>query len=97
VPTVRTVFPTTSLKSARRVRRATLLSRAFRLGDGAARFSLQQRHCGFLSLSSGMPWPERLALANAARARNVAARKLEKERTAAQAGDRKLLEQTRDL
>jgi hypothetical protein len=44
-----------------------------------------------------MPWPERLALANAARARNVAARKLEKERTAAQAGDRKLLEQTRDL
>jgi hypothetical protein len=44
-----------------------------------------------------MPWPERLALANAARARNKAAREEAKAKTDAQSQDRKLLEQTRDL
>ena len=37
-----------------------------------------QRHRGYLSLSVGMPWQERLALAMAARKRNREARLLEK-------------------
>jgi hypothetical protein len=44
-----------------------------------------------------MPWPERLALANAARARNKLARDEAKAKTAAESQDRKLLEQTRDV
>ena len=93
----RTVVQGSSQRALRRLRRSALLARALLARDSSARLPLFQRWRAYLSLSVGMPWPERLALANAARARNVAARKLEKERTAAQAGDRKLLEQTRDL
>ena len=95
MPTVRVIFPTTNPKSLERMRRASLLSRAFRLGDRDAQMRLHQRHCCYLSLSTGMPWPERLALANAARARNIAARKLEKERTAVEERLQRELDQTR--
>ena len=44
-----------------------------------------------------MPWPERLALANAARARNKLARKAAAAKSKAQSQDKLLLEQTRDL
>ena len=78
----------------RGLRKAALLSRAFRDGDSDSRFSLVQRWRAYLSLSVGMPWPERLAMANAARARNRAARELAKKKVNA---SRPYLESTRDL
>lgn len=69
-----TVFPTTNPASLWRKRKATLLSLLWKQGDVYAGWRLRQRRCGYLSLSAGMPMQERLALANAARARNRAAR-----------------------
>ena len=56
---------------------------------------MRQRWKAYKSLSVGMPWPERLALANAARARNIAARKAEKERAAVEERLQRELDQTR--
>ena len=62
----RTVFPTLSKKSQRRVKKASVLSQMFRQGDRDAWFRLSRRHRGFLSLSVGMPWDERLRRAREA-------------------------------
>lgn len=79
---IRTVFPTTSPKSERRVGLASQLSHEFRGGSVDAQFRLAQRYRAYLSLSVGMPWQERLALANEARARNLVRRRREKARAA---------------
>ncbi len=91
---VRTVPMGASLGALKRLRRISLLSRAFTLGDRKAQQSLSARGAAYLSLSVGMPWPERLALANAARARNRAARLEAKQKADA---SRPYLESTRDL
>jgi len=91
---VRTVFPSTNPQSLYRQRKAGLNARAFRGGDSAARLALINRLRGYLSLSVGMPWPERLKLANAARARNKLAREAQAKKAAA---SRPYLESTRDL
>ena len=90
----RTVPVGASKGAMKRLRRCSLLSRAFRAGDASAAFSLTRRHRAYLSLSVGMPWQERLALANAARARNKAAR-LEAKTKADSL--RPYMESTRDL
>lgn len=90
----RTVPVGASRTSLRRLNVAGQNSRAFRLGDYDARFSLIQRHRAYLSLSTGMPWPERLQLAMAASARNREARRIQAEKDAAQ---RPYLESSRDL
>jgi hypothetical protein len=56
---------------------------------------LRQRWKAYKSLSVGMPWQERLALAAIGRDKYNAARKLEKQRAAAQAQLERELEQTR--
>lgn len=56
----------------KRVRKASQESRKLAAGES---HNLFERRIAYLSLSVGMPWQERLKLANAARARNVAARK----------------------
>ena len=62
---------------------------------GAA--SLTQRARAYRSLSTGMPWQERLALAAIGRDRYNAARKAAAAKSKAQSQDKLLLEQTRDL
>ena len=90
----RTIPAGSTLSARKRLRRVSLLSRAFREGDRAAGHSLVARFNAYLSLSVGMPWPERLALANAARTRNKAARELAKTKADAQ---RPYMESTREL
>ena len=91
----RTVPMGTSSRARQRFRRSSLLSRAFRLGNRDAAWSLITRHRAYLSLSVGMPWQERLALAAIGRDKYNAARKLEKERAAAQERLQRELDQTR--
>ena len=90
----RTVFQGCSRRARQRRRRASLLSREWNMGSVHACQILSQRHRGYLSLSVGMPWQERIALANAAKARNREARAQEKAKTDAL---RPYLESTRDL
>ena len=90
----RNVFPTSNEMSLWRMRRASLLSAEYKAGSRRARGRLSQRHRGYLSLSVGMPWQQRLELANAARKRNQEARKLEQAKASAL---RPYLESTRDL
>jgi hypothetical protein len=71
-----------SRMSLRRWRKARSNGAAWRAGDSDARFSLIQRWRAFQSLKVGMPWQERLALANKARARNLARRRREKAKAA---------------
>lgn len=91
----RTVFPTASLASQRRSRKASLLSLLLKAGDKDAAYRFAQRRRGFLSLSVGTPLLDRIAMANAARARNQEARRLEKERAAAAELLQRELDQTR--
>ena len=79
----RLVFPSTNKKSLERARRSTLNAAAFRSGSGEAKFRLSRRYLAYLSLSVGMPWQQRLELANAARKRNQEKRKQDKEKAAA--------------
>ena len=65
-----------SRMSLRRWRKARSNGAAWRAGDSGARFSLIQRWRAFRSLKVGMPWQERLALANEARKRNCDERKM---------------------
>jgi hypothetical protein len=91
---IRTVQVGTSRNALRRRRRSSLLSREWSAGSIHARQILSQRHRGFLSLSVGMPWQQRLELANAARKRNREARAVEKAKADAL---RPYMESTRDL
>ncbi len=59
-----------SVSARKRLRRASLLSRAFSAGDKRAAKRLFFRGLAYRSLEVGMPWQERLALANAAGNRN---------------------------
>jgi hypothetical protein len=61
-----------------RLRKASRLSRLFRLGNLDAAFRLSRRARAYASLAVGMPWQQRLELANAARKRNQEVRKAEK-------------------
>jgi hypothetical protein len=81
----------------KRLRRSARDSRALLLGDGSVSQSLRQRWKAYRSLSVGMPWPERLALAAIGRDKYNARRKLEKAQAAAQAQLERELEQSRDL
>ena len=83
-----------SLRSLGRSRRSSLLSAKFRQGDPDAAYRLFTRALAFKSLAVGMPWQQRLELANAARRRNQEARKLEKAKADAL---RPYMESTRDL
>jgi hypothetical protein len=87
----RTVPMGTSLRACRRMRRASRESRNFR----SFGLRLMKRGYAYLSLSVGMPWQERLKLANAARARNLETRRQDKERAAAQELLQRELDQTR--
>jgi hypothetical protein len=60
-----------------RRRKAGRLSVDFKKGDRDAAWRLKQRYRAILGLQSGMPWQERLALANEARARNLERRRRE--------------------
>jgi hypothetical protein len=94
----KTVKPGSSRVSDRRWRKARLLGAAWRAGDSDARFSLIQRWRAFLSLKVGMPWQERLALANEARERNAQTKHRERAKTALKKRElRPYLESTRDL
>lgn len=90
---VRTVFPSSSARSLIRKRKSSRASLAFKLGNSAARFLLHQRHRAYLSLSVGMPWQQRLELANAARKRNAEARAVAKQKADSL---RPYMESTRD-
>ena len=68
----------TSSRAFRRLRASSLLSRLFVLGNADAAFRLSRRARAYASLAVGMPWQQRLELANAARKRNQEARKAEK-------------------
>jgi len=87
-------IPGSSKKALQRARRASLNSRAFRAGSFEAWKSLASRYHAYLSLAVGMPWQERLALANEARKRHRAARKM---REAKEAAMRPYMESTREL
>lgn len=91
----RTVPVGSSLKALRRLRRSGLLSRAFRAGDSDAQRSMVARRDAYLSLSVGMPWQERLALAAIGRDKYWARVRLEKARAAVQAQVQRELDQTR--
>ena len=92
---VRTVPIGTSRRARERVRRSALLSLAFRQGNVKAAWRLITRGRAYRSLSVGMPWRERLALAAIGRDKYNARRRLEKERAAVQERLQRELEQTR--
>jgi hypothetical protein len=58
------VTPGSSVSARKRLRRASLLSRAFRAGDKRAAKRLFFRGLAYRSLKVGMPWQERLRRAN---------------------------------
>jgi len=90
----RTVDAGCSKAGLYRQRRSSLLSARLSAGDSSAAFRLSRRFRGFLSLSVGMPWQQRIELANAARKRNREARAQEKAKADAL---RPYMESTRDL
>jgi len=84
----------TSKMANKRKRKASLLSRLWRLGDAQAGFRLSRRQSAYLSLMTGMPWQERLRLAAIGSAKHNAEKRLLKAKQEAQ---RAFEESTRDL